>query len=82
MRDWPRMLAAVLTGNLIYFALLMPRLPLWLRHRPYHIDAGLLLDFALCLAIHLLLGRYLRGSAAKPGGAGPSGGGAQPPDPK
>jgi hypothetical protein len=60
MRNWLRMLAAILTGNLIYFALLMRVLPPWLRHRPYHIDAGLLLDFVLCVAIHVLLGKLVR----------------------
>jgi len=74
MRNWLRMLAAILTGNLIYFALLMRVLPPWLRHRPYHIDAGLLLDFALCVAIHVLLGKLVRDTTpGSPGNAQPSG---------
>ncbi len=60
MRRWLLMLAGVLSGNLIYFVLLVPELPPGLRHRPYHIDAGLLLDFVLCLAIYLLLGKVFR----------------------
>ena len=60
MRNWPRALAAVLAGNLIYFVLLMRALPAWLRHSPFRIDAGLLLDFVLCAAIYLLLGRFVR----------------------
>lgn len=60
MRNWLRALAAVLLGNLIYFAALMRVLPPWLRHVPFRIDAGLLLDFVLCAAIYLLLGRFMQ----------------------
>jgi hypothetical protein len=79
MRNWLRMLAAILTGNLIYFAVLMRVLPPWLRHHPYHIDAGLLLDFVLCVAIHLLLGR-LGGNptSGQPGNAQSPGPGRPP----
>lgn len=62
------MLAAVLSGNLLYFAVLMPVLPAWLRHRPYHLDAGLVLDFVLCVAILALLGRLV--PEPRPGGPG------------
>ena len=47
-----RALGAVLLGNALYFVVLMPRLPGTLRHRPFALDAGLLLDFALCAAIY------------------------------
>ncbi|HWR16124.1 MAG TPA: hypothetical protein VN577_14955 [Terriglobales bacterium] len=52
-----RSLAAVLLGNLIYFALLMPILPPVARHGIYRIDLGLLIDFAICAALYILFGR-------------------------
>jgi hypothetical protein len=55
-----RALAAVLAGNALYFLLLAPRLPEWAVHRPFRADPGLLLDFLLCSAIYLGLGRWMR----------------------
>lgn len=43
-------LAAILIGNVIYF-LLMPHLPLIAQHEIYNMDLGLLLDFAICVAV-------------------------------
>ena len=40
-------LAAVLAGNAIYF-LVMPHLPLRMRHAMFKEDWGLLVDFAIC----------------------------------
>ena len=51
-----RAVAAILLGNALYFALLIPRVPPWLRHRPFHADAGLLFDAALCIALYWLMG--------------------------
>ncbi len=48
-------LVAVVAGNAVYFLVLMPRLPETLRHRPYALDAGLALDFAVCLVLYALL---------------------------
>ena len=50
-RRWAEYLAAVLLGNVIYYFLLLPRLPESLRHREFRIDLGLGLDFLICLAI-------------------------------
>jgi hypothetical protein len=55
-----RALAAVLSGNALYFLLLAPRLPEWWRHRPFELDPGLLLDFVICLAIYFGLGLMTR----------------------
>jgi hypothetical protein len=41
---------AVLAGNAIYF-LLMPHLPLAMRHSLFRQDWGLAVDFAICAAI-------------------------------
>lgn len=59
--NFQRSLAAVLVGNLIYFALLMPILPAVARHgislnRP-QIDLGLVIDFVICSALYVLFGR-------------------------
>jgi hypothetical protein len=55
-----RALASVLAGNALYFLLLAPRLPRWAQHRPFALDPGLLLDFAICLAIYVVLGYLAR----------------------
>ena len=55
-----RALASVLAGNALYFLLLAPRLPEWAQHRPFAVDPGLLLDFAICLVIYLSLGLLMR----------------------
>lgn len=55
-----RALAAVLSGNALYFVLLAPRLPEWARHRPFELDPGLLLDFGICLGIYVAIGRIAR----------------------
>ncbi len=50
----------MLAGNALYFLLLAPRLPEWAQHRPFALDPGLLLDFAICLAIYVVLGSLAR----------------------
>ncbi len=60
LRPWLRAFGAVLIGNAIYFALLLPRLPLPARHEPFHLDLGLLLDAALCAAAYLAILRLDR----------------------
>jgi len=52
------MVLAVLSGNLIYFAA-EPFLPQPFEHHLYEIDAGLLLDFSICVGIYLLLRKVL-----------------------
>ncbi len=44
-------LVAVVTGNVLYYFLLMPLLPPAGRHRPRQFDLGLLIDFWICLVI-------------------------------
>src|SRR5438132_11361159 len=53
IHDWMRMLLAILAGNLIYL-LAEPILPDALAHGIYKLDAGLILDFAICAGIYLL----------------------------
>ena len=50
MKNFMDALLAVLAGNAIYF-LLMPHLPLAIRHSLFKEDWGLLVDFAICAAI-------------------------------
>jgi hypothetical protein len=54
IHDWMRMLLAILLGNLVYFAA-SPFLPESIQHSLYQLDAGLLLDFAICVGIYLLV---------------------------
>lgn len=51
---WMRMLLAILLGNVIYFGA-EPFLPEALTHNLYELDAGLVLDLAICAGIYLLL---------------------------
>jgi len=53
-KNFFRSLAAVLSGNAIYF-LLTPILPLAARHEPTRLDWGLVIDAWICLAIYGLL---------------------------
>lgn len=63
LSNFQRSLAAVLLGNLIYFALLMPILPPIARHgislQTPRIDLGLIIDFAICAGLYVLLGRFM-----------------------
>jgi hypothetical protein len=43
---------AVISGNAIYFILLMPLLPPAAQHRPKQLDLGLLFDFWVCLVCY------------------------------
>jgi hypothetical protein len=54
IRNWMRMLLAILLGNLIYFAV-APFLPDSIQHRLFQLDSGIILDFAICAGIYLLL---------------------------
>jgi len=47
--------AAVVIGSLLYFFVLMPRLPAAARHTPYQLDWGLLVNLWVCLVIYGLL---------------------------
>jgi hypothetical protein len=47
MKNFLDALVAVLSGNAIYF-LLMPHLPLPMRHALFREDFGLVVDFAIC----------------------------------
>ncbi len=63
MSNFQRSLAAVLIGNLIYFAVLMPVLPaaarlgIWVRGPK--VDLGLIIDFAVCSVLYVLFGRFM-----------------------
>ncbi len=47
-------LLAIILGNLVYFAL-YPSMPALARHRPLHLDLGMVLDFWFCLAVYVLI---------------------------
>ena len=55
LRKWLEYLVAILLGNAVYYFSLVPHLPENLRHRAFQIDAGLLLDFLVCLAVYGLI---------------------------
>ena len=47
-------LLAIILGNVVYFALI-PSLPPAARHRPFHLDLGIILDFWFCLVAYGLI---------------------------
>lgn len=51
-RRWIEYLLAILAGNAIYFAVLHPYLPPAIRHEPYRVDVGLLIDFVCCVLVY------------------------------
>jgi len=51
---WLKSLAAVLLGNALYFYLL-PSLPPPARHKPMHLDLGVVVDFWICLCMYGLI---------------------------
>ncbi|HTO87336.1 MAG TPA: hypothetical protein VMR54_07385 [Thermoanaerobaculia bacterium] len=51
-RRWIEYLVAILIGNGIYFLILYSALPRVLQHLPFRFDAGLVLDFLLCVAVY------------------------------
>jgi hypothetical protein len=55
LRRWLEYLIAIVLGNLIYYFSFMPHLPYFLRHQTFHIDAGILVDFAICVAVYGLV---------------------------
>jgi hypothetical protein len=58
MKNFLDALVAVLLGNAIYF-LLMPHLPRVARHALFREDWGLVVDFAICLMIFVVV-KYAR----------------------
>jgi hypothetical protein len=53
-RNWAKMLLAILLGNLLYLAT-RPYLPAIFAHKVFRVDAGLLLDMALCAGLYLTI---------------------------
>jgi hypothetical protein len=51
-RRWVEYLLAILVGNGLYFLVLFPALPHLLQHQPFRFDAGLALDFLLCVIVY------------------------------
>ena len=51
---WLRYLLAIVLGNGLYFSL-APYFPPLARHRPYHVDLGLFIDFWFCLLVYGML---------------------------
>lgn len=45
-------LIAVVSGNLLYYFVLLPVLPFPARHRPFKLDLGLVVDVWVCLFIY------------------------------
>jgi ABC-type uncharacterized transport system permease subunit len=51
-RNFWKSLVAVVLGNLLYFFILLPALPVPARHRPFKLDLGLIVDVWVCLVIY------------------------------
>jgi hypothetical protein len=55
LRRWMEYLIAILVGTAIYYFSLVPHLPAALRHEEFHVDLGMILDFAVCAAVYGLM---------------------------
>jgi len=53
-RRWVEYLVAILAGNAIYFAVVLPAMP-GLSHEPFRLDLGLLVDFAMCVLVYVAI---------------------------
>lgn len=53
-RQWVRTLIAIIAGNALYFTL-QRYLPTAGRHRPFHLDLGVLIDLWVCIVLYVLL---------------------------
>src|SRR5262245_61734508 len=51
---WMKMLLAILLGNLVYFFIL-PYVPESFGHEMFQTDAGLMLDFGICVVLYLVV---------------------------
>jgi hypothetical protein len=51
---WAKSLLSILAGNVLYY-LLMPHLPDFWQHKLFQVDAGLGLDFVLCVSAYILV---------------------------
>ena len=58
-RRWAEYLVAILIGNIVYL-FLEPQLPEVMRQRLFRVDAGLAIDFVICVGVYGLV-RLLRG---------------------
>lgn len=60
-RRWLEYLIAIVFGNAIYYFSLFRHLPESLQHQGFAMDAGVLVDFLVCVAMYGLirLGEYL-----------------------
>lgn len=54
MVNFLQVLTAVVLGNVVYFVL-APSFPPVARHRPFHFDLGMALDFWFCLVAYGLI---------------------------
>ncbi|HKD16380.1 MAG TPA: hypothetical protein VKG23_00835 [Thermoanaerobaculia bacterium] len=53
-RRWIEYLIAILVGNAIYFAVILPAMP-GLSHEPFRLDLGLLVNFAICVLVYVAI---------------------------
>jgi ABC-type uncharacterized transport system permease subunit len=54
-RRWLEYLVAVVLGNAIYYFSLFRHLPTSLQHQGFQMDAGVLVDFVVCVAVYGLI---------------------------
>jgi ABC-type uncharacterized transport system permease subunit len=53
-------LIAVVSGNLLYYFVLLPVLPFPARHSPFKLDLGLVVDVWVCLFIYGIVELFVR----------------------
>ncbi len=55
---WLQYILAILAGNALYF-LARPFLAPSIQHQAFQMDAGLVIDFTLCVAAYFVIRRWL-----------------------
>lgn len=65
LANFLKSLAAVLTGNAVYFLIVDPRLPAHARHQLFQFDLGLVIDAWICLIFYGLIEMLVRWKTRK-----------------
>ena len=66
LTNFLKALIAVVAGNLLYFFVLTPILPLRARHTIFQIDFGLIVDFWVCIVVFGIVDLLFRRVKSKP----------------
>ncbi len=64
-QNFLKSLVAVIAGNILYYFVFLPILPMSGRHKPFSLDLGLVIDAWICLVIYGLIEFLVRRKGRK-----------------